>query len=134
MRSTNTPVSRKPIVFFDGGCPMCEKEINHYKKVDRLGKIEWVDITTSPEKLQEYDISLTSALERLHCINAYGEKVSGVAGFLLIWDNLPYYRRLAALVKLLHLDSPLELLYSRFAVWRFKRRCKTGQCSPIGRD
>ena len=128
------PIIKKPIVFFDGGCPMCGKEINHYKKVDRLGKIEWIDITTSPEKLKEYDISLTSALERLHCINTMGEKVSGVASFVLLWDNLPYYRKLAALVKLLRLDSSLEIVYSRFAVWRFKRRCKTGQCSPIGRD
>ncbi|WP_292952446.1 MULTISPECIES: DUF393 domain-containing protein [unclassified Neptuniibacter] len=128
------PMIKKPIVFFDGGCPMCEKEINHYKKVDRLGKIEWIDITTSPEKLKEYDISLTSALERLHCINTMGEKASGVASFVLLWDNLPYYRKLAALVKLLRLDSLLEIVYSRFAVWRFKHRCKTGQCSPIGRD
>ncbi len=31
-------------VFFDGACPLCSREVSHYKKRDLHNKIEWIDI------------------------------------------------------------------------------------------
>lgn len=33
-----------PVVFFDGGCPLCVREISHYKRLDRDGAVSWVDL------------------------------------------------------------------------------------------
>lgn len=113
----------KPIVFYDGSCPLCRKEINHYRRIDVKQKIEWLDITQSSDRLLAYDIQYEAAMERLHSINASGEKVTGVESFLLIWEQLDYYHYLAKAIRILMLEKPLNFAYQRFAKWRFKRRC-----------
>ncbi|WP_415896755.1 thiol-disulfide oxidoreductase DCC family protein [Neptuniibacter sp. QD57_21] len=123
----------KPIVFFDGGCPLCKKEIRHYQRVDTDNSIEWVDIHLNPELLSDHNIELNAAMERLHSISSDGKTITGVASFLLIWENLPRYKRIAGLLRALKLEPLLEFFYSRFAVWRFKNRCND-QCSPISRN
>lgn len=123
----------KPIVFFDGGCPLCRKEIRHYQRSDPDDVIEWVDIHKKPERLSDHQIKLDAAMERLHSINEQGETLTGVASFILIWDNIPRYQRAASLIKLLKMEPLLEFLYSRFAAWRFKKRC-SDHCSPISRN
>jgi len=123
----------KPIVFFDGGCPLCKKEIMHYRRIDTDNAIEWFDIHQEPERLCTYQIELTAAMERLHSINNKGETITGVASFLLIWENLPRYKRIASILRALKLEPFLEFLYTHFAAWRFKKRCND-QCSPISRN
>ncbi|WP_415888953.1 thiol-disulfide oxidoreductase DCC family protein [Neptuniibacter sp. SY11_33] len=123
----------KPIVFFDGGCPLCKKEIRHYQRVDTDNSIEWVDIYLNPERLSNHKIELNAAMERLHSINSDGEINTGVASFLLIWENLPRYKKIARLLRALKLEPLLEFIYTRFAAWRFKKRCND-QCSPISRN
>ena len=118
----------KPIIFYDGNCPLCRKEINHYRRIDDKQKIEWLDLTQNTDRLQAYNIDYKTAMERLHGIDPSGEKVTGVAAFLLIWDKLTYYHYLSKMVRILMLEKPLELVYQRFAKWRFKRRC-TDQCN-----
>ncbi|WP_028469233.1 thiol-disulfide oxidoreductase DCC family protein [Neptunomonas japonica] len=124
-----TPV--KPIIFYDGSCPLCRKEINHYQRVDYKQRVEWLDLTTNIDRLETFGIQYKTAMARLHGIDASGTQVSGVAAFLLIWDNLEYYRYLAKITRVLMLEKPLEIVYKRFANWRFKRRsadqCK-GSC------
>lgn len=121
-----TPLVR-PIIFYDGSCPLCRKEINHYRRIDDKQKIEWLDLTQHTDRLQAYNIKYQTAMEHLHGIDASGETVTGVAAFLLIWDNLDYYHYLSRIIRLLMLEKPLARIYQRFAKWRFKRRC-TDQC------
>ncbi|SFG19887.1 thiol-disulfide oxidoreductase DCC family protein [Neptunomonas qingdaonensis] len=123
----------KPIVFYDGSCPLCRKEINHYRRIDARQKIEWLDISKNAERLKAYDIQYKSAMARLHSIDASGKKVTGVAAFLLIWDNLDYYRYLAKTVRILKLQKPLDFAYQRFAKWRVKRQC-AGHCKGQGKE
>lgn len=35
---------RLPAVFYDGGCPLCVREISHYQRLDRDGAVAWVDL------------------------------------------------------------------------------------------
>ncbi|WP_372738795.1 thiol-disulfide oxidoreductase DCC family protein [Neptunomonas sp.] len=123
----------KPIVFYDGSCPLCRKEINHYRRIDAGQKIEWLDISKNADRLQAYGIEYKNAMQRLHSIDASGKKVTAVAAFLLIWDNLDYYRYLAKTVRILKLQIVLEIAYQKFAKWRFKRRC-AGHCKVRGSD
>jgi len=113
----------KPTVFYDGGCPLCKKEISHYMGLDRGCSIVWIDITEQDFVLKSYGISLQQAMAELHAVTDGGVVVKGIDAFLLIWNNLRFYSFLAKLVICLRLNKPLNMLYARFARWRFKKRC-----------
>ncbi len=131
-----TETAPKPVLFYDGGCPLCRKEIAHYRRLDRQQRIHWVDIQQDSELLNSNGISLPQAMARIHALTAQGEICTGVEAFMLIWRELPYYRVLPKLIAKLHLTNVLELLYQRFARFRLKRRIKQqpeqcqGRCNP----
>jgi predicted DCC family thiol-disulfide oxidoreductase YuxK len=115
--------------FYDGGCPVCSREIAHYRRVDRAGRVDWIDITGADAELAAVGLDRTTAMRRLHVQEPDGRLVSGVAAFLAIWHRLPRWHLLARLVELLRLSGPLEWGYRRFAEHRFKRRCAEGACA-----
>jgi predicted DCC family thiol-disulfide oxidoreductase YuxK len=114
--------------FFDGGCPLCRREIAHYRQLDRRGAIRWVDILDDRGALEEAGIDRETAMRRLHVAEADGTIRTGVPAFVAIWRRLPGYRYLATLVDGLGLVRPLDLVYGRFADWRLKRRCTGDAC------
>lgn len=118
----------KTTMFFDGGCPLCRREVAHYRRLDRGDRIRWVDITSQPGTLSKYGIAYGTAMERLHALDEDGQIVSGVPAFVAVWRQLPGYRHLARVVEGLRLVPLLDWLYTRFASWRHKRRCRDGAC------
>ena len=119
--------------FFDGGCPLCSREIAHYRRLDRAQRIRWVDITTEPDALAAVGLDQATAMRRLHVQDAAGRLIQGVPAFVAIWRQLPGYRLLARLVTGLKLTTPLDWAYRRFADWRFRRRCQDGHCAIASR-
>ncbi|WP_373507731.1 thiol-disulfide oxidoreductase DCC family protein [Thiocapsa sp.] len=115
--------------YFDGGCPLCSKEIAHYRRIDKAGAIRWVDITDDGGVLAEAGIDRTNAMRRIHAKETDGSILTGVPAFVAIWRRLPGYRRLATLVQGLRLVRPLDWGYAHFADWRLRRRCKDGACT-----
>ncbi len=119
----------KPVMFYDGGCPLCQLEVAHYQKIDKKNLVQWVDIQQQPQLLADYAIALPEAMRRLHVLDAHGKIYQGFFAFLVIWQALPYYRYLAFLLRLLPgLPWLLNQAYGSFADWRYKKRCKTGAC------
>ena len=47
------------IVFYDGKCGLCSKEINYYRKIAPNDIFDWQDITKSADELKKEGISLT---------------------------------------------------------------------------
>lgn len=45
-------------LFWDGGCPLCRREIRYYKTLDREGRVRWTDVDASPEALAPHGISI----------------------------------------------------------------------------
>jgi predicted DCC family thiol-disulfide oxidoreductase YuxK len=123
----------KTTTYFDGGCPLCSKEIAHYRHLDRDARVHWVDITADAAALLEVGLDKETAMRRFHVRTADGVLLSGVPAFVALWRELPWYRQLARLVTWLRLTGPLDLAYARFADWRFKRRCGPDGCT-IGAD
>ncbi|MBK5941551.1 thiol-disulfide oxidoreductase DCC family protein [Halochromatium roseum] len=115
--------------FFDGGCPLCSREIAHYRKIDRDGRIQWIDITQEADALAGAGLDLPSAMRRLHVQASDGRLLSGVEAFVAIWQRLPRWYLLAGLVTRLRLTQPLEWGYQRFAERRFRQRCAEGACT-----
>ena len=125
--------TNQPIIFYDGSCPLCIKEIKHYQRLDKTGRIAWNDITTDDKTYVKHNISFEQAMKKLHAIDSSGNLVTGVDSFLLIWDNLPYYRFLGKIVRTLKLTLVLNAVYTHFAEWRFKRHCQDDCQIPSGK-
>lgn len=115
--------------FYDGGCPLCRREIAHYRRIDRSGRIDWIDITSAEDELNDAGLDLRTAMRRLHVREPDGRIVSGAPAFLAIWRRLPRWRLLARAVEVLRLIDLLEWGYVRFAERRFRRRCAEGACA-----
>ena len=127
-------MTQRPVMFYDGACPLCAREVRHYRNLDKTGTVEWVDIAQDPQRLEAQGVSLSAGLQRLHALDRHGRLVSGVPAFAAVWDGLPGYRHLARAVRALGLVRPLDWAYRRFARWRFQRRCRDETCAlPGGR-
>ena len=122
----------RPVVFYDGDCPLCRREIDHYRRVDRASRLCWVDAASEPDSLGDFGLTFDVAMAELHVLDEAGQWQRGVDAFLVIWDHLPRYRWLTALVRGLRLRSPQRVEYRRFARWRSRRRCDTSGCSLAG--
>jgi demethoxyubiquinone hydroxylase (CLK1/Coq7/Cat5 family) len=110
------------IVYFDGACPLCRREIAHYRVQDGAESIVWVDASRCDRTALGADLARDSALSRLHARGADGSLVSGVAAFAMIWGRLPAFRWLARVASRRPLQTILEIGYSTFLrvrpLWR----------------
>ena len=123
-------------VFYDGACPVCSREIAHYQRRDRHGKLIAVDISAANFDPQPYGIPLRTFQSELHAIDQEGTVYRGVEAFRAIWlafsDRL-IYRVMASLITLPLIDPCARLGYRLFARLRphLPRRggdCDAGTC------
>lgn len=131
--STETQGDYPLVVFYDGSCPLCRREVGHYMRLNALKAIDWQDISGENHTLSQFGISREQAMQRFHVIDEHGTKVSGGKAFVTLWRLLPGYRHMARLVEYLHLTPLLEVVYRRFARYRYRRTCRgrgqgQGQC------
>lgn len=104
----------KLIVWHDGGCPLCRREIALMRRLDRRGKIEFVDVVHSPAAWCPID--RTEMLARFH-VSENGQLLSGAAAFAAMWRAIPLLRPLGLAARspqLLALIERLYLLFLRF--------------------
>lgn len=81
----NSDPKRAVTVYFDGGCPVCSREIDFYKTRMADADITWrnVDIVKAPAP----DLTRDAAMARFHIRQADGHLVSGARAFLALWRN-----------------------------------------------
>ena len=109
------------MVYYDGKCGLCRREIEYYKRVAPADRFVWLDIASDPADLAVLDISQADALRRLHARDSSGVLYVGMAAFIAIWQDLNWWRYLAMLIKLPFLQPLAEFAYDRFADYRFSR-------------
>ena len=115
----------KPIVFYDGACPLCSREINHYKNCSGANKLTWIDISQSKSVLKKYDLDFQQAMQRFHVLSPEGQFHVGAYGFVYLWSFLRPDRLASFLLTRLQLVKPMDWIYLKFADWRFKNQCGT---------
>ena len=76
-------------VYFDGGCPVCSKEIAYYQRQTGSQACAWVDASSCTEAELGSDLSRSAALGRFHVRHPNGELTSGMGGFAALWRVLP---------------------------------------------
>ncbi len=98
------------VVWFDGGCPLCRREIALMRRLDKRGAVTFQDVQ---EAGSVCPLPRDDLLERLHaCEN--GRMLSGAAAFAAMWRAIPPLRPLGLLARSPHVLSALEGLYLMF--------------------
>ncbi len=128
MRNTQ-PSQQKPKVFFDGACPLCRREIAHYRRLKSATRLDWIDIQQAQERLAEYGIDHATAMARFHVLDTHKQWQTGAYGFVEMWSHLNGYRWIARLIRSLRLSPLLDALYRVFARWRLRQRCHDERCN-----
>jgi predicted DCC family thiol-disulfide oxidoreductase YuxK len=78
-----------------------------------------VDISQDKAALAKVGLTYKQTMDRMHVIDENQQLQSGVLGFLQVWKQLPYYRRLAPVIENAPLLLPtLEFCYRIFARYR----------------
>ncbi len=105
-------------VYYDGGCPLCRREIGFYQRLDRAGRIGWSDVSRDASALAAEGIGQREALARIYAHQADGRLISGAAVFVAIWRQLPGFRWLAPLAGW----TPVLAVLERAYIWFARRR------------
>ena len=77
-------------VWYDGGCPLCQREIALMRWLDRQGAIAFIDVATPGASCP---LDRATLLERLHA-REDGQMLSGAAAFAAMWLAIPLLRPL----------------------------------------
>ncbi len=120
------------MVFFDGACPLCRREIAHYRRRRGAEGLVWIDIAQEDARLADFGLVRATAMARFHVLDRNGQWQTGAWGFAELWSRLPAYRWLARLLRGLRLLPLLDCAYTAFARWRLQRRCGTGTYDSQG--
>ena len=101
----------KVIVWFDGGCPLCRREIKVMRRLDRRGAISFVDVATSDASV--CPIAPAELLARFHA-SEDGKLMSGAAAFAAMWRAIPLLRPIGLAARTPWVLALLERVYVRF--------------------
>lgn len=120
----NSPRAQPPLaapgtaltVWYDGACPLCQREISIYRQARPWRKGQtlcFVDVNDPHAKLPK-GVTRPSLLARFHVQDGSGQLHSGALAFVALWSALPGWRWLAAAARLPGATWALERLYRLF--------------------
>ena len=111
------------LVWFDGGCPLCRREIALMRRLDRQQAIAFVDVDSGAD---DCPLDRAELLARFHA-REDGRLLSGAAAFAAMWRAIPLLRPLGLAARNRWVLIVLERLYTmflrlrprlqRFAIW-----------------
>jgi predicted DCC family thiol-disulfide oxidoreductase YuxK len=107
---TSNP-SPRLIVWHDGSCPLCRREIALMRRLDRRDRITFVDAVADPAGSCPLD--RTDLLARFHACED-GTMLSGAAAFAAMWRAIPLLRPLGLMARNRMVLAALERGYRLF--------------------
>ncbi|MBA4742610.1 MAG: DUF393 domain-containing protein, partial [Azoarcus sp.] len=109
-------------VYYDGGCPLCRREIGFYRSQPGADGVDWVNLLEADPRSLGDDLDFDAAMARFHVRRPDGRLASGALGFALLWQQLPRFRslgRIAALPGVVHvLELGYRLVLRVRSLWR----------------
>lgn len=111
-------------VFYDGDCPLCRREINLLRRLDRRHRLRLTNIAAADFRPEEHGRTLAELMAEMHGRLPTGEWVTGVEAFRRIYAAVGF-GWLAAATRLPVVSRLLEAAYRLFARNRLRL---TGRC------
>ena len=108
----------KLTVFYDGACPLCEREIAFYRRGRGAEDVSWVDVSGGPEGEVAPGLSRVRARARFHVKRPDGTLLSGGRAFAELWLALPAFRALGVLARPRPVAWILDRAYDLFLKFR----------------
>ena len=68
-------LSNTSIVYYDGSCRLCQKEISFYKNQLGADKIKWLNLATIPSEKIDSELTKNVAMKRFHVKLENGHEV-----------------------------------------------------------
>ena len=110
----------KLTIFFDGGCPLCRREVDFLQSRNQKGHLGFVDINSSDFSLDlKYGITYKQAMERIHALKIDGSIIKDIKVFQEAY-GLIGLGWIYAPTKLPILDKFIEFIYGLWAKYRLK--------------
>ncbi len=98
-------------VWYDGACPLCIREIDFMRRLDKRMAIDFVDVAP---KDSICPIDRTLLLDRFHAQETGGPVLSGAAAFAAMWRAIPLLRPLGLVARNGVVLALLERTYTAF--------------------
>lgn len=97
-------------VWHDGACPLCQREIALMRRLDRAGRIRFIDAAAGDASCP---LDRAVLLSRFHALEN-GVMLSGAAAFAAMWRAIPLLRPLGLLARLPVFAGLFERAYLAF--------------------
>lgn len=108
----------KVTVWFDGGCPLCRREIGLLRRLDRRAAIDFIDVSSEDGGGDSCPIDRADLLARFHAreehVDGGGRVVSGAEAFAAMWRAIPLLRPLGLMARNRHVLAVFERIYRLF--------------------
>ncbi|MCL6250765.1 DUF393 domain-containing protein [Altererythrobacter sp. KTW20L] len=106
-----TDANGRLVVWHDGNCPLCRREIALMRRLDRNGAILFIDAVDAAD--ESCPIRREDLLARFHA-QEHGVLLSGAAAFAAMWRAIPLLRPLGLAARWRPVLRAMEWLYLRF--------------------
>lgn len=116
------------VIFYDGACHLCSREIVKYRDMDHRHRLKFVNIAAPSFSATAYHLDATQVNKRLH-VMVNGHVYQGVDAFIEIWKQFSHLRFLSKVVSLPGIYQLATLGYAMFATVRvYLPKRKGTQC------
>ena len=115
-------------IFFDGACPLCLREIQMVRAMDRRKRIRFTDIADPSFDAGAVGTTYAALMERIQARLPDGTWIEGVEVFRRMYGAIGL-GSLVPLTRIPGISHALELGYQKFAKNRLRW---TGRCEPDG--
>lgn len=117
-------------VFFDGGCPLCRREIDMIRRKDKRGRIRFTDIAADGFNAAVYGKTFDGLMAEIHGRDSEGNWLIGVEVFRRLYGEIGF-GPVVAMTRWPLVAPALDGLYKWFAKRRLglTGRCQEDRCA-----
>ena len=93
----NTTLTQKAEIYYNGDCPVCRTEMEHYADVCATSRpdLRFIDSTQLPQEFTRCGLRLEHLERRVYVRDSEGHILSGMPAIIVLWLKMPGYARLA---------------------------------------
>jgi predicted DCC family thiol-disulfide oxidoreductase YuxK len=107
------PVTQQAEIYYNGDCPVCRTEMEHYAEVCATTRpgLRFIDSTRLQEEFSHCGLRREHLERRVYVRDGEGRILSGMPAIIALWLKMPGYERLARIFSLPVIRPTTVVLY-----------------------